>query len=33
MSGAGRIELDNQAAKSRFYISGDKDVYKRQRWT
>ena len=27
MSGAGRIELDNQAAKSRFYISGDNSSF------
>ena len=27
MSGAGRIELDSQAAKSRFYISGDNSSF------
>ena len=27
MSGAGRIELDNQAARSRFYISGDNSSF------
>ena len=27
MSGAGRIKLDNQAAKSRFYISGDNSSF------